>query len=61
MMEDETMVYYVRNIGGPNFAIQANSREEYRAILHECYKDYPEAKFSRVEVMTPSEYRHLYG
>ena len=55
------MVYYVRNVGGPNFAIQANSREEYKAILHECYKDYPEAKFSRVEVMTPSEYRHLYG
>lgn len=56
-----TMVYYVRNSGGPNFAIQANSNEEYKAILYECYKDFPEAKFLRVEVLTPTDYKRLYG
>ena len=60
-MIDDTMVYYVRNSNGPNFAIQANSTEEYKAILADCRKEFPDMKFAGVEVLTPNEYKHLYG
>ena len=58
-MIDETLIYYVRCTNGPNFAIQANSKEEFNVLLNECKREYPEAHISRIEVMTPAEYKRL--
>ena len=61
MNDEETMIYLVKPQGsGPLLAIQANSVEEYQAMMAECRKDYPTVKFSTPEVMTPSEYKRRY-
>jgi hypothetical protein len=61
MNDEELMIFLVKPQGnGPMLAIQANSVEEYQAMMAECRKDYPTVKFSTPEVMTPSEYKRRY-
>lgn len=51
MNDEEPMIYLVKPQGsGPMLAIQANSLEEYQAMMAECRKDYPTVKFSSPEV-----------
>lgn len=57
--EEEPYIYYVRCKNHPSLAIQANSKEEYKAMLDD-FRAENDIKIIDVEVMTVAEYKRRY-